>query len=734
MKKTIIHLHIFAVLCFFAAGNIFAQYNFNYAASFNGSSSYIAVPNAAGVSPSSAVTIEAWIYPVSYNNFPAILTKNYKTSYALFLNTSGKIRFYPKGGIGVAFEGNTAVPLNRWSHVAATYDGSSTKLYIDGNLDASSSSITGAIGSNTDSAYIGCDRESTGPTYFFSGYIDELRLWSNAKTQADIQRDMYVPLGTISAGGIYGGILSAWRFNNNAVDEGGNTFNNGFERNMTYIDFRQKPVNYVDYNGALALNGTTDYCSSIAFETSYSSPNAITLESWIKRDTTGTQPVNENIINRSGGTTRYNYAMFITPSGSLIFQINDGAFTLSSASGIITLGQWYHAAASYNSANGRAVLYINGDSVATTIFSGNPLINDNPDDIYIGGIGASNFSGNKFKGMIDEVRIWKNIVRTSAEIKANMYSNLNFTSPSLPAGLIDFGFDGMNYNTRTAPGSVAEYVFFFGGAYISSSHQQNDATPTSPILRDDAGGFSSGNYFTGTKRFFIPDNNSAGIKDSVFVSTGGLISNLKVFALINHTRVSDMTVTLTGPTGISANIFTNSGGSSSNDIMAIFSDAADSTPGSLSSGGFRAPFSPIVKPNSPLSVFNNTNRQGWWKIKIVDNAAGDIGYVNGWGILPNIITGINGNTEIPYRFALAQNYPNPFNPVTKIKYELAKDVKVKITVYNILGEVIETAVNEFKRAGSYEISFDGTSLSSGIYFYKIEADDFIETRKMILLK
>ena len=88
----------------------------------------------------------------------------------------------------------------------------------------------------------------------------------------------------------------------------------------------------------------------------------------------------------------------------------------------------------------------------------------------------------------------------------------------------------------------------------------------------------------------------------------------------------------------------------------------------------------------------------------------------------------------PDKFKLFQNYPNPFNPSTNIKFEISKLSKVSLTVYDVLGHEVITLVNEFKPAGAYEVKFDGSNLSSGIYLYKIKTDDFAFTRKMILTK
>jgi hypothetical protein len=91
-------------------------------------------------------------------------------------------------------------------------------------------------------------------------------------------------------------------------------------------------------------------------------------------------------------------------------------------------------------------------------------------------------------------------------------------------------------------------------------------------------------------------------------------------------------------------------------------------------------------------------------------------------------------TEILANFEISQNYPNPFNPVTKIQYLIPEQSNVAFKVYDILGNEVATLVNEEKLAGTYEITLYADGLSSGVYFYQLKAGDFIQTKKMILLK
>lgn len=95
---------------------------------------------------------------------------------------------------------------------------------------------------------------------------------------------------------------------------------------------------------------------------------------------------------------------------------------------------------------------------------------------------------------------------------------------------------------------------------------------------------------------------------------------------------------------------------------------------------------------------------------------------------------VENNEPAPINYSLSQNYPNPFNPSTTIKYSIPNSSFVKIKLFNMLGQEIAELVNQEHQIGNYEVTFDGSNLSSGIYFYRLEADNFVQTRKMILMK
>ena len=101
----------------------------------------------------------------------------------------------------------------------------------------------------------------------------------------------------------------------------------------------------------------------------------------------------------------------------------------------------------------------------------------------------------------------------------------------------------------------------------------------------------------------------------------------------------------------------------------------------------------------------------------------------------DVVTGVKElRSQIPVKFYLSQNYPNPFNPSTVISYQLSALSKISIKVYDVLGREITTLVNQEQHAGNYIVNFDASKLSSGVYFYRIVAGNFVQTKKMVLIK
>ena len=101
----------------------------------------------------------------------------------------------------------------------------------------------------------------------------------------------------------------------------------------------------------------------------------------------------------------------------------------------------------------------------------------------------------------------------------------------------------------------------------------------------------------------------------------------------------------------------------------------------------------------------------------------------------NTVLGISSfNSQIPEVYSLSQNYPNPFNPSTNIKFAITKSGFTSLKVYNMLGKEVSRLVNSNLQAGSYELNWDASAFTSGVYFYKLESNGFAETKRMLLVK
>ncbi|MCI0449834.1 MAG: T9SS type A sorting domain-containing protein [Chlorobi bacterium] len=145
----------------------------------------------------------------------------------------------------------------------------------------------------------------------------------------------------------------------------------------------------------------------------------------------------------------------------------------------------------------------------------------------------------------------------------------------------------------------------------------------------------------------------------------------------------------------------------------------------------------VLQHTSPLS---GSYRQLSFSYQANDNS---LSTITGWGVTEDgVVSGYNDNSigiepissEIPQSYNLLQNYPNPFNPSTKIRFDIPQNTFAELSVFDLRGVLVEEIFSGLLNAGSYSARFDGSHLSSGVYFYKLKAGDFTSTMKMILIK
>ena len=246
----------------------------------------------------------------------------------------------------------------------------------------------------------------------------------------------------------------------------------------------------------------------------------------------------------------------------------------------------------------------------------------------------------------------------------------------------------------------------------------------------------------------IPDNNIAtGVRDTINVTNnGGPITDITVvIGDIQHTWIGDM-ITELSHSGQTDTLFSRIGtggfGNSSDNMLNVrFTDSATVPINTLDnttspSGGTFLPGG-RTGVDSLRKHFATQNIAGPWVLWIRDAAAGDLGTLQAWSICfygGPFTQIISNNNQTPDRYSLEQNYPNPFNPTTKIKFALPKAGLVSLKVYDMLGREVQTLINQQLNAGEFIADFDGANLSSGTYFYRLQVGDFVQIKKMVLLK
>lgn len=221
------------------------------------------------------------------------------------------------------------------------------------------------------------------------------------------------------------------------------------------------------------------------------------------------------------------------------------------------------------------------------------------------------------------------------------------------------------------------------------------------------------------------------IGDTINIQQPGNVENVKANLNINHPEVGELLISLYHNS--TSSHFTNFNEVlGSNLINTTFSDSAVLF---LNQGS--PPFTGTFRPVTPLSQFINKQLQGNWILKIYDKTQGNTGTLQNWSLIirySNQVGIKKSITEVPDLFSLEQNFPNPFNNSTNIKYSLPFSANVNLVVYDITGRNVATLVNEFQQKGYYIVNFNQTNLSSGLYLYKLKANNYTLTKKMILIK
>ncbi len=387
-----------------------------YALDFDGSTSYAEIPYSADLNPAT-FTIEAWAkVEGGSGSFRSVITSrkagNPTQGFMLYAASDNTWQFWTGDGGNATWDNTLSgvTVVNEWTHIAASFDGTSVRMYINGELKATTASTY--IPNGAQALRIGAGATEGTPLFFFPGKIDEVRIWSDVRTQSEIQANMHKAL-TGSEANLEGYYQMSDGTGATLTDNS----TNSNDATLTSSPAWKTSAALAGPGMALDFDGSDDYVNlgyPLAAGSNY------TLEAWVNASTVSG---NRNILSS-------NESPFWISSGTLRAGVGGNFLGVSSSS--FPASEWVHVAVTFDDAANTMHLYKNGVLVSsntniTNSFSLQPM--------YIGahtgtgpGYGAISF----FQGQIDEVRIWDD-VRTEAEIRAYKDRTLDGTEANLVA-------------------------------------------------------------------------------------------------------------------------------------------------------------------------------------------------------------------------------------------------------------------------------------------------------------
>ena len=392
----------------------------NTALDFDGSNDYINITDNASLTSTNAITISAWFKKLSSSNWMSLVgkgTTDANEEYVLMVKDD-QVYFDVGQGSGPYLQQSTTISIGVWHHIAAvhTRSGSTStmKVYLNGK-DVGGSTVGASNSPNDNSHPLTIGSRFSTSNAPFQGQIDEVRIWSDARSQAEIKANMHTELS-----GAESNLVAYYNFNEGTgttVSDMSSNSNNGTMTNMANDDWISNSLFAQDYS--LDLDGSNDYVQ-VADDNALDISSSITVSAWIYPTNIANK---DGIISKRTSTENSgDWAFRLTSAAKLKLLIWDGDANNGSTSSTnaISTNTWTHIAYTHDNSTNTTKFYINGSLDATTTGLSKNLAGNNS-NVYIGWDGQQ---GDKFfTGKIDDICIWDD-VRTQTEIQDNMYKEL----------------------------------------------------------------------------------------------------------------------------------------------------------------------------------------------------------------------------------------------------------------------------------------------------------------------
>lgn len=649
----------------------------------------------------SELTIEAWIRPALRDDAMVIVENGHSESYIFFLTVDGRLRFSPHPG-ATPVESTSAIPLDAWTHVAATYDGSASTLYIDGEF-AATTTASGPVPDAAEPLFLGAGRTevfgSLIPSFYWIGHLDEIRIWSKARALPDIRQDMFGPGPSGGAlSDYYDGAEGSWRFQFlDAQGEHPNYLGLGDATASGTVSLDSDEFPPLQLNLAATFNGVDDRVEAF-FSPDVS--NGVTVEAWIHPTSFSGFPT---IAGRDYET---GFWLGLTPEGHVRFYPKGGIGEFVDTRDPIPLDQWTHVAASYDNDN-LTQIWVNGRAVLNSHRFLGPMT-DNGRLLFVGA--DNNAGGNPeyfFEGMIDEVRVISGR-RSRTQVRQGRY------------------FSSTSNNMRDVDGVLRPHLHvnlgepMFGHARGSDLHLVPSGAPLFDIFHAAVeiqlphGGDLSEHVFQQHEG----KSSTATFDVELDVPKDVTIEELSVFLHLQEQTSATMLsadVVLLAPGG-SPSVTLYDGGPPATAIQTVFDDASTNT-----LTGAHPPYLEGVQPSQALSAFDGVSSQGTWTLRTIPSGGVSKPRVQQWGLKFNDI-GVTPAPSTPVQTALTHAGSNPVGGQGRFQMRLARRGHVELHLYDIRGRRVRTLVDERRPEGRYHIDWSPRDLAAGVYFARLSVD------------